>query len=97
MDTGANDFVDQVRNEYPEDVFFSKVLGNTKSYQTFTEDKGLIYTRNHTDQEVLCIPRVLHPKSGRRLTEMVIDNSHMMLRYLRIQHTTDHVRRYYWW
>ncbi|KAI0026522.1 hypothetical protein K488DRAFT_66274, partial [Vararia minispora EC-137] len=92
-----NDFVDQVKHGYIGDVLFSKVLGQADSYHTFTEDKGMIYTRNRAGQEVLCVPRTLHPTTGRRLTEMVIDNSHTTLGHLGTQRTADHVRRYYWW
>lgn len=60
-----------IQGGYASDVTLSKVLANPTQHRAFTLRDGLIYIKNHNDDEVLCIPRAKHGK--RALPELVMD------------------------
>ncbi|KAI0045607.1 hypothetical protein FA95DRAFT_1495292, partial [Auriscalpium vulgare] len=88
-------FIPAVKQGYPDDPLFKKILSNPEAHERFTLREGLITTHNRAGEDVLCVPSTLHGK--RRLTEIVIDLAHTMLGHFGPQKTADYVRRFYWW
>jgi hypothetical protein len=73
----------------------SKVSKHPDHHKNFEFHNGLIYTKNCTGQDVLCVPSVV--KNKQRLTEIVIAQAHEVLGHLGPQKTADYIRRFYWW
>ena len=84
-----------IREGYSEDKLFSKVLENPDHFLTFHAEGDLITSYNHVGQEVICIPRTMHNR--RRITEIVIDESHKCIGHFGSQKTIEYIRRWYWW
>ena len=67
---GDHSICKDIKSGYIEDLLFPKVLGNIGHYKNFEAEDGLLYTHNHVDESVLCIPSVIQKKQ--RLTEKII-------------------------
>ncbi|KAF7338356.1 Retrovirus-related Pol polyprotein from transposon 412 [Mycena venus] len=94
---GELKFLDEVKKGYSSDDVFAKVLANSKAFPQFKVEAGLIYARNLAGQSCLCIPRLAQLGGRRKLTEIVLDESHSTLGHLGEMKTSAYVRRWYWW
>jgi hypothetical protein len=92
---GDRSFLKDLKLGYTKDPLCSKVLDNVEHYKNFEILEDLIYTRNRTDESVLCIPSVVLKK--RRLTEVIIAQAHEVLGHFGPQKTAEYIRRHYWW
>ena len=92
---GDRSILKDIKNGYSKDPLLSKVLGCIDHHKNFIIDDDFIYTKNRTDQSVLCIPSVVQNK--RRVTEIIIAQAHEVLRHFSLQKTADHIRCHYWW
>ena len=54
--------LDIFRSGYPKDPVCSKVLKKLEHYTNFKADDGLLYTKNHLGDTVLCVPAADHQK-----------------------------------
>ncbi|KAF8190255.1 hypothetical protein K438DRAFT_1493340, partial [Mycena galopus ATCC 62051] len=81
-----------IRRAYAEDVFFKKIVEHPTEYRGFSLQDGLIYSRNHGNEEVVCI--LNREKSVRG---MLIEQAHETLRHYGGQRTSDYLRQWYWW
>lgn len=88
-------FLDVVAGGYAADTTFSKVWNDPTAYKTFNRKGKLLYTTNHSGQEVLCVPRIKVEK--RALVEIVIDAAHSTIGHFGQRKTGDYIRRWYWW
>jgi hypothetical protein len=86
---------ESIQQGYKEDKLFSKILEEPDRYSTFIMRDNLMYSTNFEGREVLCIPRTMHDR--RRLTEIIIDQGHMILGHFGTQKTSEYIRRWYWW
>ena len=91
-----NDFTQAVKNGYQRDPLFEKILDNPGHHKTFRVESGIVYTKNRSAQEVVCIPRA-HRDDSRSLTEIIITHAHEALGHLGSQKTSDYARRWFWW
>jgi hypothetical protein len=92
---GDQTFLVNVQNSYKQDSLFSKVLRKMEHHKNFDVIDDLIYTHNLARDRVLCIPAIVHDK--RRLTEIILTQSHQALGHLGPQKTSEYIRRHYWW
>ena len=67
-----------VCNGYLKDSTFNKVLQHPEAYPRFGVKDGLVYTKNQTGHNVICLPRTTLLR-GRRVIEVVIDHAHQMI------------------
>ena len=94
VEEGSN-FLDVVKKGYAIDPLFRKIKERPSDYRKFEVKDGLIWSKNHIGEPVLCVPRA---KSGERSTvEIVIDQAHIALGHLGSRKTRDYIRRWYWW
>ena len=89
------EFIAAVKQGYPEDALFRKVVAKPSAYPNFTMNEGLLYVRTRLGFECLCIPRVL--LGERRLTERVLDMGHSTLGHLGPRRMNEYLRRWVWW
>jgi hypothetical protein len=92
---GDRSILKDIKSGYTEDLLFSKVLENIGHHKNFETEDGLLYTRNHADESVLCIPSVIRKKQ--RLTEKIIAQAHKVLGHFGPQKMADYIWRHYWW
>lgn len=88
-------FIQAVKAGYPDDVVFAKVIDNVGHHAAFHMRDDLLFTKNRSDGEVLCIPRTMLGKQS--LIHVVIDNAHSTIGHFGNRKTADYVRRCYWW
>ncbi|VDB94410.1 unnamed protein product [Peniophora sp. CBMAI 1063] len=91
----SDGFISSIRTGYDKDSLFGKVLAKPGEYSAFRLQNRLLYTRNRSNEEVLCIPQSLH--RGRRLTEIAMDQAHTTIGHMGSFRTAEYVRRYFWW
>lgn len=96
VETDDDQFTAAVRQGYPEDVLFGKIINDLPSYTAFRlNDSGLLWIKNRAGDEVLCVPRV---KFGKRtLVLVVIEHAHTTIGHFGHRKTSEYVRRWYWW
>lgn len=82
-------FWEAIKNGYVEDSTFSKVISAIDQYTAFRMEGGLLYTKNHQSDDVLCIPRALYKKQ--MLPKLIIDQAHKTLGHFGAQKTSDYV------
>jgi len=87
--------LESIKSGYQKDLLFSKVLNNVGHHKNFKVLSDLLYTHNHADASVLCIPSVIHDKW--QITEVVISQAHTVLGHFGLQKTVDYVQCHYWW
>ena len=87
--------IESIKNGYRNDPLFSKVLNNIGHHKNFEVISDLLYTHNHVEASVLCVPSAVHNK--RQITEVVISQAHEVLGHFGLQKTADYMRRHYWW
>jgi hypothetical protein len=91
----TSEFVRTVRASYDSDKFFSKISEAPADFKGFWIKNGLIYTKNRTGANVLCVPKGnIKLKS---LRQIVLETGHEVLGHFGAQKTTDYIRRFYWW
>jgi hypothetical protein len=90
-------FVASLAAGYASDTFFMKIMEQPDHYSNlFTVvDDGLLLTKNHAGEQVICVPSSFF--KGRRAREIIIDHAHTILGHKASQRTAEYVRRSYWW
>ena len=88
-------FVQALKDNYPKDPLFSKVMKAPKDHPTFRVHDGLIWTRNSNKEWVVCLPK--GRTDNESIRGMVIDQAHTVLGHFGPQRTADYIRRWYWW
>jgi hypothetical protein len=91
---GDHSVLEDIWTRYTKDPLCSKVLQNIGHHKLFEIDDGLIYTQNWANALVLCILSIVQNKH--QLTEIIISQSHEVLRHLRPQKTVDYIQCHYW-
>jgi hypothetical protein len=91
----VSEFQEACKSAYSNDKLFAKIQEKPSDHKLFMEKDGLIYTRNASEAEVLCIPKGMLNK--RSLIEIVIDQAHVIVGHFGFQRTSDYIRRWYWW
>ncbi len=94
-DTRIPDLHDSIRRGYPQDPLFSKVVPDVSAFSLFELQDGLLYYKPGVDERYLCIPRSI--TNGRRLTEVLIGQAHLVLGHFGSLRTANYIRRWYWW
>jgi RNase H-like domain found in reverse transcriptase/Reverse transcriptase (RNA-dependent DNA polymerase)/Integrase zinc binding domain len=84
-----------LKEGYTKDLILVKVLKNSEHHKNFEIVDGFIYTCNHAEDSILCIPSVVAEKC--RLTEVIIAQAHETLGHFGPQKIADHIRHHYWW
>jgi hypothetical protein len=90
------EFSEIVRSNYNGNAYFSRVVENPTQFKGFEIEDGLIYHTDRNGSKLICVPKEAVLK-GRRLTELIIDHSHLLLGHFGATRTLNYVRRYYWW
>jgi hypothetical protein len=90
-------FLDDVRNRYIHDSVLKSVISKPMAFPQFTVTNGLVYCQNQLGQAVLCIPCAPRSNGTRMLTEIVLDQSHIILGHYGELRTSEYIRRWYWW
>src|SRR3977135_4023995 len=85
-----------VRDGYLKDSTFNKVLQHPEAYPRFGVRDGLVYTKNQTGQDVVCLPCATLLR-GRRLIEVIIDHAHQTIGHFGQFMSSKYIRRFYWW
>ncbi|KAH7904833.1 hypothetical protein BJ138DRAFT_1018573, partial [Hygrophoropsis aurantiaca] len=88
-------FLKDVQLGYPVDKTLSKVLDKPSEHAAFALRDGLLYSKNHGGEEVLCIPRAV--SKGKSIPGIIIEQAHMVLGHFGPNKTADYIRRWYWW
>ena len=88
-------FLNAVRRGYKSKLILTKVLAQPSHFPQFTEKDGLLYTKNHGNEEVLCLPHATY--KGNSIIAMIIDQAHRAIRHFGAQRTVDYICREYWW
>jgi hypothetical protein len=86
-----NYFLRAVQRGYADDKLFSLIKEKPQDYRGFSVNEGLIYMSNPCGDRVVCVPH------DRELITQLIDQAHNMLGHFGDQHTTEYLRRWYWW
>ncbi|KAI0361862.1 hypothetical protein OH77DRAFT_1388627, partial [Trametes cingulata] len=85
----------KLKEGYPQDPFFRKILDCPDEHARFKVRDGLIWHLGRHNDWVLCIPKVHH--RHRLVTELIVSSAHAALGHLGSRRTSDYVRRWYWW
>ena len=81
-----------IKNSYDQDPLTRVVLINpTNHKQYFRLVDGLIWTRNHQRDDVVCVPR------ENSLITRIVSKAHEIVGHYGDQRTCEYVRRWYWW
>ena len=83
------------RDGYTSDKVFRKILDNPDDHKLFNVADGLIYYSPNAEIRTLCIPRAEF--RGRRVTELVIDQTHRIVGHMGPRITNHYVRHHFWW
>ena len=67
---GDHSMLTHVKEGYLKDPLCTKVLNNIEHHKNFKVIDSLLYTHNRADENVLCVPPVIHAKH--HLTKIVI-------------------------
>ena len=78
------------RNAYENDKTFQKIIKHPKDHKSFEVIDGIIYRKIDAEHKVICIPE--SDVQGRRLTELVIDQAHRIVRHLGARITESYVQ-----
>ncbi|KAF8553604.1 hypothetical protein OG21DRAFT_1368025, partial [Imleria badia] len=81
------EFLDAVCEGYKNESLLAKVAAQSSHYPQFTEKDGLLYTKNHDNEEVLCLPHVKF--KGDSIITQIIDGAHKALGHFGAQRTAD--------
>ena len=54
--------LESIKSGYHNDPLFSKALNNIGHHKNFEVVSDLLYTHNHTEASVLCVPSIIHNK-----------------------------------
>jgi hypothetical protein len=89
-------FLESIRSGYNQDTFFSRLEKNPTEYKGFTKgEDGLWRTKNHRDDNVICVPNV--PYEEHSTVGMLIEQAHRIVGHYGSQRTAEYLRRWYWW
>ncbi|CAA7257324.1 unnamed protein product [Cyclocybe aegerita] len=88
------DLIEELRNNYANDPFFTKILEKPKEFHNFEVENGIVYLKEH-ERKLLCIPKLLI--KGRSAQEIVISEAHSLLAHLGAAKTLDYLRDHLWW
>lgn len=90
------EFLEKVIEGYANHVTFSKVYASVEQHAAFHKDaNGLLIVNNTAGHSCICVPPVI--LRGRRLTEFIIEQAHVVVGHLGARVTYDYAMRYYWW
>ena len=88
-------FLNAVCRGYKSEPILTKVSAQPSHFPQFTEKDGLLYTKNHGNKEVLCLPHTTY--KGNSIITMIINQAHRAIRHFGAQKTADYIHREYWW
>ena len=86
-----NSFLQAIKGGYANDKFFKLIKEKPREYNGFSLHNKLIWTTNPQGDPVVCIPQ------DHGILTQLIDQAHNTLGHFRAQHTTEYLRRWYWW
>ncbi|QRV92243.1 Transposon Ty3-I Gag-Pol polyprotein [Ceratobasidium sp. AG-Ba] len=86
--------LDRLRERYSKDNLLSKVIANPSHYRNFDIENGIIYIKQKTGRAV-CVPDVVI--NGRRAREIVIRETHELLKHAGTRKTLYALRGRIWW
>jgi hypothetical protein len=92
---GENGLAKSIREGYAMDKLFCKVMEQPSNFGGFSIRNGFLYSKSRMDEDVLCIPRMLHGK--RSIPEIIITEAHEVLGHFGSCKMAEYVRRNYWW
>ena len=88
-------FLNAVHRGYKSEPILAKVSAQLSHFPQFTEKDGLLYTKNHGNEEVLCLPHTTYKDNS--IITMIINQAHRAIRHFGAQKTADYIHREYWW
>jgi hypothetical protein len=95
INLGDESMTSAIREGYEEDTVFKKVMENITQHPAYRIRKGILYLDNPIGQSVICVPAAT--KGGRRIIELIIDQSHTLVGHQGYRKVVDYVRRWFWW
>ena len=95
IDLGDETMLSVIRDGYKEDTTFKKVIENITQYTTYKMKKGILYLANPVGHAAICVPSTT--KEGRRILELIIDQSHSLVGHQGYRKVVDYVRKWFWW
>ena len=82
------------QGRYSEDAYFRKIVSSPSEYPLFEYSDGLLY-KKLGDTYLLCLPDIL--VGMRRVREILIHHTHLILAHLGYRKTLDALRAKVWW
>ena len=89
------EFFNTIHKGYENKPLLAKVLAQPNHFPQFIERSCLLYTKNHENKKVLCLPYTSY--KGDNIIARVVDQAHRAIRHFGAQRTTDYICRLYWW
>src|SRR5215510_2263293 len=91
----SDSFLTALREYYPKDKLFSKILGFPEAHPSFRKHDRLVWTHNTNKEWVVGLPKGWVDQSS--IHGLVIDQAHTALGHFGAQRTSDYIRCWYWW
>jgi hypothetical protein len=88
-------FAKSIRDGYPNDCLYSKILAQPKCHPMFRMHNELLWTHNMNKEWVVCLPH--RQIDNQSIHGLVIDQTHTMLGHLGAQCTANYIHHWYWW
>ncbi len=88
-------FKTAVREGYASDRMMKLIVDNPADHPLFRIEDDMIWTKNRTGDDVLCIPRTL--MGDKSIIGIILEQAHSIFGHYGYQRTSEYVRRWYWW
>ena len=88
-------FEEDICKGYPNDPFFQKVSEKIGMHISFSRKDGIMWTQNRRGEDVACIPSANSVDTT--LKTRILEQAHQVVGHYGAEHTTDYIRRWYWW